>query len=192
MNLASPVFSRPQVLQTETASACQAETLLEAGRRQDKHGERTLAYGSGVLEMPWHKYAIKLSAMGISPSEIAEACDCEATVIYNLLRTDWFLERVSLEMEKELIPMSEFFKKNAVLAGLTLVELMQNPKTPASVRCTSANSLLERHLGKSTQVVQMKTEMVSSDVAADVRRLEEEIEQANNRLFPAGVRSTTA
>lgn len=164
-------------------SQIQGEAFFEIGRGQDLGGQvkGSKSYIPIENEEPWHKMAITLFAKGWDLKDVAGFCDKETLVLRQLINTPWFAEKVAIEMTDEGASLSEIFKKNALSAAITLVELYQNPKTPATVRVSAANSILDRHLGKSTQHVEMKTESVSSNLVEENKALEAEVKSMCER-----------
>lgn len=139
---------------------------FQAGERED---------GNGVAEeeKPWHLHLARYLALGMSQKEAAEACDCSVNIIGKLLNTPWFCERVQSYLPEGRDIMT-LIKAEVLGALTTLVTLCNDPKVSPSVRVTAAKDLLDRHLGKPVQRVEMEAPTRSSNPVAEAERLEAE------------------
>lgn len=162
-------------------SALSSEALLNNRfHGMEQKGERI---DSGIVdvEMPWHKIAARCCALGMSPTETAEFCECSARHIGNLLRTPWFQERVNEFQEKSGVSLMDMFKGAGLAAFQTIVELCTGDKVPAAVKLNAAKEITERILGKSTQVIDLKATTIADPVAramaleGEVGRLRDEL-----------------
>lgn len=110
----------------------------------------------------------------VSASEVARAFDVTPPTIYNLMRQQWFQERVTTEMAKAGRDIMQFFRAEGWNSLVTLVELRDEAKVSSTVRAACARDILDRALGKPLQRIETSGETRSDDPVAEVARLEEE------------------
>jgi len=168
-------------LRSETlgASALSAEALTS----NRLHGKEQAA--SDIIvdeEKPWHKHLAKYLALGMSQRDAAKMCDCSEAQVGRLLRTPWFQERLDEAMSSEGSDILSLFKGASTKAFAVLVEIAQDTKAPSASRVASAKEILERHLGKSTQFVEMKSEVIADPVAR-AKELEDRLKASSSRLL---------
>lgn len=159
-------------------SALSAEALTS----NRLHGKEQLVDALVNEEKPWHKHLAKYLALGMSQRDAAKMCDCSEGQVANLLRTPWFQERLDEAMSSEGSDILSLFKGASTKAFAVLVEIAQDPKAPSASRVASAKEILERHLGKSTQFVELKSEVISDPVAR-AKELEERLKATTARLL---------
>lgn len=130
-------------------------------------------------EKPWHRAAAYLFATGcVSTREVATACNVSEPTVRNLLRHDWFQERVTKLMGenggKDIMSMfrAEQFRTLAVL-----LDLRDNLTTPAPVKFNVCRDILDRTLGKPVQRIETEDKTQSDDPVAEAKRLEEELQR---------------
>lgn len=182
MTLLTPI-DRPEVTETAQASALSAEALLEIGRR---YGAEPAISGAGtepVKEMPWHAHAINYIAMGMSANDTATACDTTDVEIGKLLRSPKFQERVANKMaENGNGDLLKLFQAASLSAFATLVEINENQKAPPMARLKAATEILDRHLGKATQFMEIKSENTNLNPVERVAALENEVGNLQKEL----------
>lgn len=134
------------------------------------------------FEQPWHRAAAYHWASGkMSLKNIATACDVSYESVKALAKNPWFQETVQLIMQENgAQDIMDLFKAECQNSLLTIIELRDDPKAPASVRRQSATDILHQCLGKPTQRVEMETATVSDDPVAEVAKLEEENKRLRN------------
>lgn len=182
MTLLTPI-DRPEVKQTEEASTLSAEALLEFGRR---HGAEAAILTPGVeplKELPWHAHAVNYIAMGMSSVDTAKACDSNSYEIGKLLRSPRFQERVANKMaENGNGDLLKLFQAASLSAYATLVEINENPMAPAMARLKAATEILDRHLGKATQFMEIKSQNTNLNPVERVAALENEVGNLQKEL----------
>lgn len=166
-------------LQPINLPTLQAEVVNGNGRL---HGVSAPKY---VIESekPWHLAAAYLFAAGkVTNKEVADACHVDPATVSNLLKNQWFQERVSsLMADHGAKDIMQLFRAESFNSLLTLVELRDSTKAPSAVRRVCAVDILDRALGKPLQRIENADVPVSSDPVAEAQRLEE----ANARLRSA-------
>jgi transposase-like protein len=105
-------------------------------------------------ERPIHRLAALLCATGMSFTEIGKRLDVNPNTVSNWFRQTWFQEYVDQEIRAAgLDPLKNLLQGAAKDSVLTLVELRDDPKVPASTRAKCASDLLDRAYGKAPAVV---------------------------------------
>lgn len=136
-----------------------------------------------LTEQPWHRAAAYMFARGATTKEVATATEHTAPAVSNLLRQQWFQERVTTLMADSGKDVMDLFKAEQVNSFLTLVEIRDNPKAAASVRRASCIDILDRVQGRPTQRVEHSSIKPSSDPHAEARQLEESNERLRASTF---------
>lgn len=128
------------------------------------------------FEQPWQRAAAWMWASGtMSLAQIAEAVDRDGATVRQLARVPWFQETVhEIMKENGADDIMALFRAESQNSLLTLIEIRDDKKAPASTRSATALAILHQTLGKPTQRVEMEAAVKSSDPVAEVRRLEEE------------------
>lgn len=181
MTLLTPI-DRPTVTETMEACAFSAEALLEVGRRYGAEAaiQRTI---EPLKELPWHTHAVNYIAMGMSSSDTAVACETNNLEISKLLRSPAFQERVANKMaENGNGDLLKLFQAASLSAYATLVEINENPKAPAMARLKAATEILDRHLGKATQFMEIKSQNTNLNPVERVAALENEVGNLQKEL----------
>lgn len=129
------------------------------------------------FEQPWHRSAAYMTAACRTPKEIAAACDKDVGSVYALMRNEWFQTTVNeiqkeLHLEDDVMALLRGEVQNSVL---TLIEIRDDAKAPASARKASASEILDRVLGKAQQNITVDTTVRSADPVAEAERLEREV-----------------
>jgi hypothetical protein len=112
------------------------------------------------------------------------AFDVSLPTIYNLMRQQWFQERVTTFMLEAGRDVMQLFRGESYNSLMTLVELRDNEKVSSAVRRTSAVDILDRALGKPLQRVEQSNVPISSDPVAEAARLEEQNERLRKSSPP--------
>lgn len=181
MTLLTPI-DRLTVTETMEACAFSAEALLEVGRRYGAEAaiQRTTEH---IKELPWHMHAANYIAMGMSSSDTAIACETNNVEIGKLLRSPAFQERVANKMaENGNGDLLKLFQAASLSAYATLVEINENPKAPAMARLKAATEILDRHLGKATQFMEIKSQNTNLNPVERVLALENEVGNLQKEL----------
>lgn len=188
MTMLEPI-DRPKVEATLPASSLSAESLLELGRNYGSEGISKPAPGNIVplKEMSWHIHAANYIALGMSAKDTAAACDCTDQEIYKLLRQPQFAERVAKKVAESHGDLLELFKAASLSAFSTLVEINSDTKAPTMARLKAATEILDRHLGKATQFMEIKSENTNLSAVERVKQLEGEVKHlaGDLKLLPA-------
>jgi hypothetical protein len=161
------------VAPTQPASSLSVETQINPDRL---HGSKPPTYQL-TEEKAWHRSAAYLFATGcVSTRDVAQACNVSEPTVRNLLRNDWFQERVTQLMAanggKDIMSMfrAEQFRTLAVL-----LDLRDGKETPAPVKFNVCRDILDRTLGKPVQRIETEDKTQSDDPVAEAKRLEEEL-----------------
>lgn len=105
-------------------------------------------------ERPIHRLAACLCAAGMSFTEVARRLNVSRPTVANWFRQQWFQKYVDDEIRQAgLDPLKNLLAGAAKESVLTLVELRDDPKVPASTRARCASDLLDRAYGKAPSVV---------------------------------------
>lgn len=180
MNLAVPL-SNPRV-ETQPASALSPEAFF--GDRF--HTREQQAFDPVDDERPEHVVIARYLALGMSQTEAANASGYSQQHISRLLKMPWFQGRVAQFLKEGSQDLMTLFRGAGLQAFATLVEITENPKTPAAVRLAGVKEILERNLGKATQYLEVKSTS-SVDPVAEVEALERELasRQGEIKLLPS-------
>lgn len=130
--------------------------------------------GIRLTEQPWHQHAARYAAIGMEPSDIAEACEVHVNTIYALQKTPWFQERVCSIMLEQDYDIMEFFKRSAMGAAIRLKDLSENAKSE-TVKLAANAELLDRHFGKAVAKHEVNAVTRSEDPTKEVEALEAQI-----------------
>lgn len=170
-------------------SGDRAEKLRLAGGLQAIRGVRfkgaaPIAPSGWVIEKeaPWHLSAAYMYAMGSCNSEIAKAHDKSPQAVSNLFHQPFFQERVTAIMAENRRDVMDLFKAERINSLATLIEIRDNPETPASVRAMCCKDILDRSLGKAVQRIEAVGEVTSLDPVAEVERLEAEVKRLRDEI----------
>ena len=133
-------------------------------------------------EQAWHKVAATLYALGASQAQIARELDKTPQAVCNLVKQERFQSRVADIMAENSRDIMELFKAERVNTLATLIELRDNPETPASVRAMICKDLLDRVLGKAVQRIEAVGEVHSDDPVKEVEMLEADIKRLRDSV----------
>ena len=133
-------------------------------------------------EQAWHKVAATLYALGASQAQIARELDKTPQAVCNLVKQRHFQSRVAEIMAENSRDVMELFKAERVNTLATLIELRDNPETPASVRAMICKDLLDRVLGKAVQRIEAVNEVHSDDPVKEVEMLEANIKRLSDSI----------
>lgn len=176
MNLISPLSAdSPKVVLTDPMSALSSEARLGAGRLHGKEQVACKASEAVQTERPEHIHIAKYIALGLTQADAGRMCGYSGLQVSKLMRCPWFQERVATFLTAGSADIMTLFKGASLGAYVTLVEVCNSEKMPPSVRVSAAKEILDRHLGKSTQFVEMKATGTSADPVAEVAALEREV-----------------
>jgi hypothetical protein len=137
------------------------------------------ASGNGdVSPLPWQQAAVVMYATGSTGREIAKVFDRTPQCVSGLCQQKWFQSAVAEILSEHSLSVLELFRAETVHCLQVLIEIMDDPNTPAGVRVLCARDILDRSLGKPVQHIQNESVLHSEDPVAECQRLEAEI----NRL----------
>lgn len=158
---------------TEAAEVLPAEVLLCDGMfgRVTPHA----ADEHRAKEQPWHILAARCFAQGMTNVEVAGVCEVDRASIVHLLKNQWFQARIEQFMSEFSKDMNDRIKAESFACITVLTELRDAKTTPPTVKANICFNLLDRHLGKATQRVEVQGVPTSSDPVAECERLEREI-----------------
>lgn len=131
-------------------------------------------------EQAWHKVASFMYAHGATGKQIALELERSEQAVSNLIRQPFFQERVAEIMAETARDIMELFKAERINSLATLIEIRDDPETPASVRAMVCKDILDRSLGKAVQRIETVGEVTSSDPVAECERLEAEVRRLRN------------
>jgi transcriptional regulator with XRE-family HTH domain len=141
-------------------------------------------------EQPGHMVLARFIALGLSQKEAGEAAGYSQNHVSRLLKMPWFQARVAGYLEASASgDLMTLFRGAGLQAFATLVEIVDNPKTPAAVRLAGVKEILERNLGKSTQYLEVKS-TGSGDPVAEAEALEREVGNLRSTLKLPGCEAT--
>jgi len=127
-------------------------------------------------ERPIHRIAAFMVAAGASFQEVARRLDVHHNTVSNWFRQKWFQEYVDDEIRAAGIdPLKNLLAGAAKDCVLTLIELRDDEKVPASVRAKAASDILDRAYGKAPSVVHnvQHTGQAMTDITAVEREIRE-------------------
>lgn len=123
------------------------------------------------------------AAGAVTAKEVASAFDVSVPTVHNLLRQQWFQERVTqLMAEHGGRDVMTLFKAEGFNSLVTLVEIRDEPKSGAAVRRASCIDILDRAYGKPLQRVEQTDGTHSDNPVAEVARLEAEVKRRTEGL----------
>jgi hypothetical protein len=170
-----PLPSLDELKQTQPASNLSPEAEHNLNRF---HGTRAPEHTIDV-ELPWHRTAAYFFATGVmSTPEVAQACNVDVRTVRNLLRQEWFQERVTQLMAatggKDIMAL---FKAEQFNTFNVLLDLRDSTNTPAPVKYNVCRDILDRTLGKPIQRIETEEKTQSDDPVAEAKRLEDELKR---------------
>ena len=175
MNLVTPLGEVGAVRTTMPMSALSAEALLGEGRRHNAEDRVDFSKNTIEREPVWAAALANYLSLGMSQTDAARELGVSQQQVSKILRSPWFAERLAIKMRENSSDIMALFRGASLGAYATLVEVCEDKKMPASVRVNAAKELLDRHLGKATQHVEMKATTTSDNPVESVAALEAEI-----------------
>jgi hypothetical protein len=168
----------------EGAEAKELSRGLQAIRGVRFRGSAPIAPTGWVIEKeaPWHLSAAYMYAMGSCNREITDAHDKSPRAVSNLFHQPFFQQRVTTIMAENRRDVMDLFKAERINSLATLIEIRDNPETPASVRAMCCKDILDRSLGKAVQRIEAVGEVTSLDPVAEVERLEAEVKRLRDEI----------
>jgi hypothetical protein len=138
-------------------------------------------------EQVWHRAAALAFASGASAKCVATQLGKSQPAVLNLLRQDWFQEKVTaiLAEFREERDIMRLLVAEQARSLVTMIEVRDDPTKPCAVRVACAKDILDRTLGKPTQRVEVSQETTSDDPVNEYAKLEEEnarLRQQSERL----------
>ena len=133
-------------------------------------------------EAPWHLSAAVMCAMGSSNGEIARAHGKSGHSVSNLFHQKFFQARVTEIMAANRRDVSDSFRAEWFATLAVLVEMRDDPATPANTRAVVCRELLDRAMGRPTQHVEVSSEVTSSDPVEEYERIEAENKRLRDSL----------
>ena len=96
--------------------------------------------------------------------------------VHNLLRQPWFQKLVTTLMaEAGVKDISKLLMSEQLNNYQTIVQLRDDPNTPAALKLKAAQDMLDRSMGRATQRVEVAHETTSDDPVAEFDKLEKRI-----------------
>ena len=136
-----------------------------------------------IKEKPIHRLIAYDVAKGVTTKEIAEKFRYSEAHVNNLKRTDWFKKNVAnLIHECMADDFTEMLNAGAVEAFQVQMELMTDKKTPASVRNSAAQAILDRSRGRAVSSVQISKTVDDSAPVDEWAKLEQEKKELEAEL----------
>lgn len=131
-----------------------------------------------------HRLIMYLLAQGKSQREISSLTGYSEGWVSQVVRQPWFRERLTQTLDGAgLSAVEEKIRDGADAALETITELMSTARSE-SVRASCAFDLLDRHLGKAKQRVDVKNE--TTIAYKDVEQIESEISRVRAELSRVG------
>lgn len=134
-------------------------------------------------EKPEHRLLLYMKAQGASNKEIAEQSGYTQPWLSQLFRQPWAQQRLIEIMNqcgKDRV--TTLIASAAEDSVLTLIELRDDPESPAAVRRSAAENLLDRYLGKPKQQVDVVQKGTSAEDVQEIDRELELLTAEENRL----------
>lgn len=126
-----------------------------------------------------HRIMLYLAAAGNNVSEIAGITGYSPQHVSTITRQEWFQTQLARLLEESGKPViDQLLQAEAKNSLNVLLELRDNPRTPAPVRAATAFNILDRVLGKPTQ----KTESVNHNFNRTSTMTMTELEAEEERL----------
>lgn len=122
-------------------------------------------------ESPEHREVVLLRLAGYSQHEIAAQTGYNRATVSIILRQPWARQRILAHLQEKHANLFEYIEREAAQSLVTLVELRDDPNTPASVRSSNCNSILDRYMGKAPQTVNVNKANVPATAEDAERRL---------------------
>jgi len=132
-----------------------------------------------VHEKPEHRLIVYLKAKGKSNRAIAKQLGYTDAWVSQIVRQPWFQVRLMQELKQEGQDAAAFGKNQIELSLLTICTL-RDSATSEAVRFQSANSILDRYLGKPVQRMRDESKPLSAQekemlsIEDELKELEEE------------------
>jgi hypothetical protein len=130
-------------------------------------------------EKPEHRTLLWMKAQGASNREIAYQSGYTEPWLSQLFRQPWAQERlVQIITDNGRDVVSELLKAAAPDSVLKLIDLRDDPQTPAATVRATCENLLDRYLGKPKQQVELQstntTNLKVEELDTEIKRLENE------------------
>lgn len=175
-------------------SALRARTPAPASQDDGYSPQR-----DGVRRDVFGKLLALLSAQGISVVEVSELCTIPLEALNSVVENDEFYAKRVMEYSVKLNqPLEVRIKAAANLAMGRLLQVLVDPASGTKEIISAAKEMLDRHLGKSVQKMQvdMQTSVdgdflqLQKDIKASDARLDALLEQRKKLLEVAGDSAT--
>lgn len=128
-----------------------------------------------MTEKVEHRFVIYLNSQGHTPAEIAKKTDYSEQHVRQILAQPW-ARRQSLRLLEESDAkkmVEEMIEQSAVRSVQVMIQIRDDPKTPANTRVTVCDKLLDRFLGKALQPI-VAAKPIEDDNDKEInKRLEE-------------------
>ena len=148
--------------------------------RGDKIPDTTIEH-----ERPIHRMMIYLHASGATADDIAKQTGYSRASVYTILKQPWARSRLVQILNETGRDRVKHFLTQEVSPSLEVLrEIRDDPRVPANARISSANSILDRALGKATIHVESETKI--TNVPAEAARLDAELKSVRQQLEAKG------
>lgn len=133
-------------------------------------------------EQPWHRMAAFMLLAGRTSSEIAAAAGVAPQTVSNLRGLRWFQELLAVLANETGQDITGLLQAEAAQSVETLVSLRDDPETPARVRLSAAQTLLEQAHGKPTQkIISAVSHSTHRNPSEEMEALKEELRTLRQR-----------
>jgi hypothetical protein len=116
-----------------------------------------------LREQPEHRIIVYLKAQGLSNKEISTKTGYTQSWVCQICRQPWFRLRLVQELKEAGVDAVQSVLRATVLDSVfTLIDIRDDPNTPAAVKSATCDRLLDRYFGKPTQKVESETKTLPS------------------------------
>jgi hypothetical protein len=168
------------------------------GGERDLHGAKAPNFVIGQ-ETPEHRFLLYLFAQGNSSKDVFVALGGQLDPVTKqpvpgtgkysyhwvcqIRRQAWFREQLTQFLHETGKDLVQAKLQTEVIPSLDVVlSIRDNEDAPSNVRLTAANSLIDRFLGKPTQVVQQLAPASVAKFESDAETLERQIAQVEEEM----------
>jgi hypothetical protein len=154
------------------------DRLFSADDKQHTHDQPNLAI---IHETAKHRIIVYLKAQGLSNREIAVKTGFTEPWVSQLTRQPWFRLRLVTELKDAGLDAIQLALKSSALDSVfTLIDIRDDAQAPKAVRVASANSLLDRFLGKATQTIQHEEKKLPK--TSEISALDQQIADIDKQI----------
>jgi hypothetical protein len=139
-----------------------------------------------LREQPEHRIIVYLKAQGLSNKEIATKTGYTQSWVCQICRQPWFRLRLVAELREAGVDAVQAVLKATVLDSVfTLIDIRDDPSTPAAVKSATCDRLLDRYFGKPTQRVESDQKTLPSSpeiqaISSELAEIDQQLKETNN------------